>query len=305
MNKFLLLLASFSLFALEEEELVWDDLEPSVTEYNTSLQQALESKDWWSVIDYGSAISYNFPTSPFAQETSYLMGLAYYQMEQFELANDSLTEYLNLAANHKHLEDAIRMKYEIAEAFANGTKKKRLFGSHKMPAWVPAQEDAIAIFDEVIIAVPHSDIAAKSLLSKGKIQASLEDYKDAIETLSQLIRKFPKHECAAEAYLEINRVYLTQCKNTSLDLDLLDLATVNLRKFQLAFPREPRLTEAEDVLAETKELFAQNLLSTGQFYDKTKKKAAAQIYYNKVVSKYPETKAAEVARAKVVTETPL
>lgn len=304
MRKYLFLLYTLSIaasttsFALEESDLTWEDQEASVTEYNSLLQEAVAEKDWWSVIDYSDIISYNFPTTPFAQETSYLTGVAYYQMDQFELANKALSAYINHSSSHSHFEEAIQMKFEIAEAFQHG-KKVRLFGSHKMPAWLPAKENALEIYDEVITTLPHSQIAAKSLLGKAKIQVEFEEYKPAIETLSQLIRRFPKFEEAAEAYLEINRVYLTQCKATSLDLDLLDLASVNLRKFHLAFPREPRLEEADQVFAETEELFARNLLETGEFFARTKKRDASQIYFKKVISKYPMTKAADSARGKL------
>jgi outer membrane protein assembly factor BamD (BamD/ComL family) len=266
------------------------------------LQEALTDRDWWAVIDYADIISYHFVTSPFAQEAPYLMGYAYFQLGQYELANISLNAYLNTSVNHSHFEETVQMKFQMAESFRSGMRKP-LFGSHKMPKWLPALDDALQIYEEVVAAVPHSDIAAKSLLGKAEVQKELEDYKPAVETLHTLIRRFPKHEAAADAFLAINRVYLEQCKNTSLDLDLLSLAELNLRKFRLAFPRETRLSEAEKLIAETQELFAQNLLETGRFFERTKKKPASQIYYQKVVSKYPMTQAAEIARGKLVVET--
>jgi outer membrane protein assembly factor BamD (BamD/ComL family) len=300
MKKYICLLLAFSLsvFALEENELVFEVQGSSVAEYNTLLQEAFAAKNWWEVIDNAEVISYHFPTTPFAQETPYMTGYAYYQMGQFELANQALSAYINHSSSHSHFEEAIQMKFEIAEAFQKG-KKKRLFGSHKMPEWVPAQEDAIAIYDEVITALPHGQMAAKALLGKAGIQMEMDDFKPAVDTLAQLIRRFPKNEEAAQGYLDINRIYLAQCRATSLDLDLLDLAGVNLKKFHLAFPREPRLQEADKVFAETEELFAQNLLETGRFFERTKKKDASLIYYNKVISKYPATHAATSAREKL------
>ncbi len=168
-----------------------------------------------------------------------------------------------------------------------------------MPAWVPAKEDSIQIYDEVIAALPHSEIAGKSLLSKARVQTYLEDYKPGIETLDLLIRRFPKNELAAEAYLEKNRILLRQCQGQDLDPDLLDLAEVNLRKFRLSFPREGRIAEAEKLLGEMEEIFAENLLDTGRFFEKTKKIPASIIYYTKVLAKYPNTEAASTARQKL------
>src|SRR5579872_2479801 len=216
MKRFLIALSLLTvsmpaLRALEERELTWEDMGPSVQEYNSALQDAIAAQDWWAVVDYATIISYNFATTPFAQEAPYIMGEAYFKLGQYEFANDSFTAYLNHAASPKHFEEAIHYKFTIAEMFATGTKK-RLFGSIKFPAWVPAKEDSIPIFDEVIAALPHSDIAGKSLLSKARIQAYIEDFKPGIETLDLLIRRFPKNELAAEAFLEKNKILLQQCK---------------------------------------------------------------------------------------------
>ncbi len=80
-----------------------------------------------------------------------------------------------------------------------------------------------------------------------------------------------------------------QCREKSLDPALLDLADVNIRKFRLAFPREGRIAGAEKDYAEMLEIFAEHLMETGRFFQKTKKTPASIIYYSKVLSKYPET----------------
>ena len=303
MKKYIFALVAYVAFtspllALEEEELIWDHPQPSVQEYNSSLQQAIAAGDWWTVIDYADIISYNFPSSPFAQEVSYIMGEAYFKLNQLEYANECFTAYLNHASAPKHFEDAIEYKFNIAEQFATGAKK-RLFGSPKMPAWLPAKEDSIQIYDDVIAALPHSEFAAKSLLSKARTQTYFEDFKPAIETLDLLIRRFPKHDLAAEGYLEKNKIYLLQCQAQNLDPDVLDLTEVNLRKFRLAFPREPRLVEAEKIHSEMQEIFAENLFEIGHFFERTKKIPASVIYYKKVIAKYPNTEAAAVSRDKL------
>jgi outer membrane protein assembly factor BamD (BamD/ComL family) len=300
MKKYLLfpLVCVLPLLALEEGELNWDEQGPSVQEYNSYLQQALRDQNWWAVIDYADIISYNFPTSPFAQDMAFMMGEAYFNLGQLELSNECFSSYLNHNTSPRHFEKAIEYKFNIAEQFKSGVKKP-LFGSHKLPKIVPAKEDAVQIYDEVITTLPHSEFAAQSLIGKAKIQAELEDYKPSLETLDLLIRRFPKHDLAAAAYLEKILVYLMQSQGQNLDPDLLDLAEVNLRKFRIAFPREPRIAAAEKSISEMQEIFAQNLLDTGRFFEKTKKIPASIIYYNKVIVKYPNTEAAAAARSKL------
>lgn len=290
----LIILSSFwgaSLAALEIDELSWEDEGPSAQKYNSFLQDALNEKNWWAVVDYATILSYHFPESPFSEETSFIIGEAYLGLDQPLIANEYFTAYLNTSSLPRHFEETLIHKFEIAERFKNG-EKKPLFDSHKAPKWLSAKEDAIEIYEEVIASLPASELAAKSLLGKALLQAEEEYYKESIESLDKLIQKFPKHELAAEAYLDKVKVFHLQCKNESLDPDLLDQAKEAIRKFQIAFPREERIKDAEEYLTKMNEAFAQNLLNTGGFFEKTKKKPAAKIYFQKVVTSYPETDAA-------------
>lgn len=300
MNKFVFLglFSIFSLMALEENELIWDCEGPSVVEFNACLQEAITDQDWWAVVDYADLISYHFPQSPFAEETAFIIGEAYFKLDQLELANEAFTSYLNHAASPKHFEEAVQYKFTIAEQFRNGVKKP-LFGSHKLPRIISGKEDALQIYDDVITTLPHHEIAVQALLGKSQIQVEFEEFKPGLETLDLLIRRFPKHDLAARAYLEKSHIYLMQCKEKSLDPALLDLADVNLSKFRLAFPRESRLSEVEADLNNMKEIFAQHLFDTGKFFEKTKKIPASLIYYSKVISKYPDTNAAKIAKIKL------
>ncbi len=301
MLKYILYPLSFailSLFALEEEGLTWEDAGPSVLEFNGYLQEAIREGDWWAAIDYAELISYHFPESPFAFETAFLIGEAYFKLGHLELANERFTAYLNHSTSPKHFEEAIHYKFSIAENFRSGVKKP-LFGSHKLPKLVSGEEDALKIYEEVITSLPHDDIAAKSLLGKAEIQVRFEDYKESLETLDLLIRRFPKHDLAAQGFVEKSRAYLMQCREKSLDPALLDLAEVNLRKFRLAFPREERIAKAEKDFAEMQEIFAEHMMETGRFFQKTKKVPASIIYYSKVLSKYPESKAAAEAKERL------
>ncbi|MBI5273247.1 MAG: outer membrane protein assembly factor BamD [Chlamydiia bacterium] len=267
-------------------------------DYHSYLQESLRDRDWWSAIDYAGMISRYFPDSPFAQEADFLAGDAYYKLGQLDLANESFSAYLGHSASPKHFEEAILYKFNIAEQFRSGVKK-HLFGSHKLPKILSADEDAIQIYDEVVTAFPHDEVAAKALLGKAELQAKAEDYKSSLETLDLLIRRFPKHDLAVRAFLEKSRVYHAECKEQSLDPALLDLADLNLRKFRLAFPREDRLAEAEKGLRGMQEIFAEHLMETGRFFEKTHKIPASIIYYSKVLSQYPETEAASIAKTKL------
>lgn len=287
---------------LEQETLLWEE-GPSVLEYTLFLQEALTASDWWSAIDCAEVISKEFADSPFAIEAPYSIGEAYFHLGQFELANENFSKYLTNNSSPKHFEEAISYKFRIAEEFRHGAKKP-LFGSHKLPKILSGDDDALLIYDDVIAAFPHHELAAQSLFGKALIQEKQQDFKPCLETLDLLIRRFPKHPLAIDAYAEKARVYLSQSEGKDLDPALLDLAELNLRKFRIAFPREEKITTVEKDLASMQEIFAENLMETGRFFQKTGKIPASILYYQKVISTYPLTEAAKKAEEKLALLVP-
>ena len=170
-----LLLFALSAFAVEEEETLWEE-GPSALEYTHFLQEALAGHDWWSAINYAKKISTEYGKSPFAVEVPYVIGEAYFNLEKWGLANENLSQYLSKTSSPKHFEEAIHYKFLIAEKFRDGAKK-HLFGADWLPKIISGADDALMIYDDVIAALPHHEIAAKALLGKAEIQAKNEDYK--------------------------------------------------------------------------------------------------------------------------------
>lgn len=270
----------------------------SVQEHYSLAMDAYQDKNWEVVIRQASIVIKNFPATPFAQDAFYLLGVGYFQMRNYELANQNLTSYLKKQTTPKYFEEAIQYKFKIAEKFHGGAKK-HVLGWESMPKWVPARDEAIAIYDEVITALPHHDLAAQALFGKAQLLLKDEEYKSSIETYQVLIRRFPKHPLAVESYIGVGQVYLIQSQEQYPDQDYLDLAEINYRKFRQDFPREEKLNVAEGMLFEMKEVYASHLYEIGRFYERTGKPHASYIYYTRIVAKYPETKVSQLANRRL------
>ena len=270
----------------------------SVQEHYSVAMDAYQKQNWEEVIHQSLIVIKNFSSTPFAQESYFYMGIAYFQCGEYEYANRFLTRYLKKQATPKFFEEAIQCKFKIAEQYHRGAKK-HVLGWDTMPKWVPARSEAIAIYDEVITALPHHELSAHALFGKGKLLLKEEEYKGSIETYQILIRRFPKHPLAAESYIGIAEVYLVQSQAEYPDQDYLDLAEINLRKFRYDFPGEEKLAVAEKMLMDMREVYASDLYDTGRFYERTNKAQAAYIYYTRILAKYPETKVSELVNKRL------
>lgn len=266
----------------------------SVQEHYSAALDAYQNEKWEETAHQALIVVKNFPSTPFAQEAYFYLGVSYFYLGEYEYANRFLTTYLKKQATPKHFEEAIQYKFKIAQEYHQGAKK-HVLGWESMPKWLPAREEAVAIYDEVITALPHHDLAAHALFGKAQLLVRDAEYKGSIETYQTLIRRFPKHTLAAESYIGIGQVFLVQSQEEYPDQDFLDLAEINLRKFVHDFPGEEKLKIAERMFFEMKEVYASDLYDTGRFYERTKKPHAAYIYYTRILAKYPDTQVALLA----------
>lgn len=272
--------------------------EPSVQDYYSLILSAHQDEDWITLLNTCEILIDEYPNTDFSEQAYFYLGLGYYHLNDYTMADTTFSEYLKKSDHPKHFEQVIEYKFHIAESYRKGTLR-RMFHYKKAPKIVPAKEDALRIYDQVISSLPYHDLTAKSLFAKGLVQRSLGNYQDAVETFQSLIKRFPKHEYAIEAFLEIGKTYLSQCETKHLNPEIIALAELNLSRFQLAFPSENRIEELEELLIQVKEIFAKSLYETGRFFERRKKKDAAIIYYSKVLSVFPDTPSAQLCEKRL------
>jgi len=261
--------------------------------------EAMKSKDWLTASKQLRIVSVNFPDTPQGQESSYLLGIAYYKLDDLESANELFSRYLKSSNNLQHFEDAIHYKYHIADLFKNGSKR-HFFGTKHLPKLASGRGLAGEIFEEIVATVPCHPLAALALKSKAEMLREDGIYSNSIEVYQQLIRRFPKHEFAPQSYVAISEVYIDRSLYEEQNPDLLDFAEINLKRFQQDFPRDEKVAVLEKNLLQLKEIYANALYETGQFYERTKHPQASLIYYQNAVKKFPETEVSHRCQKRLV-----
>lgn len=271
----------------------------SVEEHYNLGVEALSCQDYREASKQFRIVAKCFPTSSYGQDANYFLGVAYFELTEFDLANMAFSDYIKAKSHPQYFIEAIEYKFCIAEAFKAGAKR-RIWGTKQLPKWASGEAMGIQIYDEVIAALPSHDLAAKALYAKGSMKWQMREYRESIEAFQLLTRRFPKHELCPEAYLCINRVYLDQSCREFQNPDILAFAELNLKRFKQQFPREERLYQAEQDVLAIKEVYARGLYETGEFYERVGKSQASVIYYQNTVQRFPDTSFAArcVARLK-------
>jgi outer membrane protein assembly factor BamD (BamD/ComL family) len=262
-----------------------------VQEHYSLAKEALENHNWSGLIRQSRVLAKNFAETVFAQDSYFYLGISYFNLNELDLANKYFSQYITSQISPKYFEESVRYKFSIAQAFEKGAKR-RFLGKESMPKWVSGKREAIEIYDEVITALPQHDLAVQSLFGKANILFMEEEFKESLEVFQVLLRRFPKNSLARDSYVAITKVYKTMSEKEYADPDFLDLAGINIKKFKMDFPQDPKIMEAEGIVSSMMEVYAKDLYKTAQFYERTKKPKASIIYYTKITAKYPDTKIA-------------
>lgn len=266
----------------------------SYLDHYSAACQAYEAQKWEAAHRHFYIVAHSFSNCPLASEAYFYLGVCYFHLEEYDIANAALDDYLASSNNPLFFELAFNYKFAIAEKFRCGSKR-RYCGSRKLPKWACGRDLASSIYDEIVISLPSHDLAVRSLYAKGWLLWEDRDFKGAIDAFQGVVRRFPKNELTPDCYLLINHVYLEQALYEFQNPDLLAFAEINQQRFARAFPKEERLSEGEDLVMCIKEVYAKGLYDIGFFYEKKEKPNAASLYYQITVIRFPETGYAQLA----------
>lgn len=263
-----------------------------VRQYYVYACRAFDAENWKEAGNNFAYVGDSYPFVPYCQEAYFYAGWAYYEAKEYDIANHYFSAYLKHQTSPKFFQETIEYKFVIAEHFRCGAKK-HLFCTSTLPKWISGEDLALEIYDEVIAAVPSSELAAKALFYKGNLLWAMKEFDEGTEAFQTLIRRFPKNELAPQCYVLIAKLYIDQTRHEYLNSDLLAFADINLKKFRQDFPRDERIEEVEGHVLQIKEIYAKGLCDIAQFYEITYNRPASIIYYVNTIERFPETSVAQ------------
>ncbi|MGM0440088.1 MAG: tetratricopeptide repeat protein [Chlamydiota bacterium] len=265
----------------------------SLGEHFEKGKTAFDQQKWEEAANQFRIVIVSFPETLWAQDATFYLGVSCYHLSDYELADRYLTTYLAQQGHAENFEKAWEYKFDVAEAYQQGAKR-HLFNIDQMPQWLPAKDQALEIYEEIISSLPGHELAAKALASKAQLLMAMKDYDGAVEAFTSLIDRYPKNENVPASYLAIADIYRKQSQAQGNNPDLLVLAEMNLCQFKERFPRDnERLAKVREILQEMQENSAESLYETAKFYEKIKKPRAAAVYYINTIYKFPNTEVAK------------
>lgn len=191
----------------------------------------------------------------------------------------------------------IGLQFDIASALQEGARN-RAFGF--IPGIFKSPNRARGYFEALIQNAPYSDYAPMALMNIALISQDRGDEGYAIDALDRLITIYPDSMLAPDAYYTLAEVYASMVDGPAYDQGSTREAISYYEDFLILFPDSPYVDEAEDGLAEMREVFARSKYDLGEFYYRYRNNTtAALVFYNETITVAPNTDAAADARQRI------
>lgn len=218
------------------------------------------------------------------------------QQEGKDMASfKAYTKLLKKYPDTSHFEEAVAEQIKIANTYLQG-KRVKLF-------WIPAfsvVERAQEMYENILMTAPYSKYAALTQFNLGLSLERQGKPMEAIAAYQKLIDKYPTSSICDNALYQIGYVYMSMgMVGRSQDLSALKEAQNSFDDYLVQYPNSDKSLQAYNNVNAMQNREALDILRIAHFYDFSKNYRASALYYSEVIRKFPQTKNAEIAKARL------
>jgi outer membrane protein assembly factor BamD len=242
-------------------------------------QAAFDKKDYKLAMKAALRVVTIWPLSDYAPQGQYLLGRCYEQRRQDEKA---FKAYVQLLAKYPKMPNATEIQgrqLAIADRFLAGERIK-LFGY--IPLF-PSREKAAEMYGDIVKFGPYGPYGPAAQMNIGAAREKQKDFPLAVQAYEVAADRYSAQpEIAATALYKAALAWSKQARKADYDQGAASQAISAFSDFIALYPQDPRIPEAQQIIASLKMVQARGDFSIAQYYEKNKRWAAAQIYYNQV-----------------------
>jgi len=222
----------------------------------------------------------------------------YYCKGQFNKAVRNYEKLLTEFPKSKLTDAALDREFAIATAYLGG-RKKSLLGFIKIKGYVEGVRIMEKITDRVGL---DTQMGIKASVAVAQSYEERKKFNEAFLKWWEISLEWEMGPVGADALLGMARckhaVYNKPLKHKRhyYDASCLRSSKSYYGRFKLLYPKDAEEIGVDEILSEIDEQLAYKQLSIGRYYQRTGNRQAANLYYDMVISDWPESKAAQEAK---------
>ena len=256
--------------------------------------QFYKEKNWDRAIEEFEKLPEAFPNSRLSAEGVFFTGQCQEAKQDYAKAADAYQKLIDRYPYSDRIKDAIQREFEIAGRFAAGEKIKI--------AGIPTfsgRDKAIELYQHIVKNAPFGSYGDQAQFQIGEVHKSMADYEEAQKAYQALVDEYSNSPLVPKARYQIAYVSMLASKSARYNDDSAQKAIDDFKNFKEAYPNQAQAVEADESIKVLRARKAMTGFQTASFYDQQKKWTSAKVYYQGVVSQYPETPAAAMAQKRL------
>jgi outer membrane protein assembly factor BamD len=249
-------------------------------------QAAFDKRDYALALKAARRVVSVWPLSDFSPQAQYLVGRCYEAKHNDERAFKEYQKIIEKYPKSENIGEVLKRQYEIAGRFLGGQWFK-LWGY--IPA-LPSMERTAALFDKIVKSGPYSDVAPHAQLRIGAARERQKNYPEAVKAYETAADRYDdRPQVAADALFRAGVSYQKQASTAEYDQSMAGKAIDTLTEFASRYPNDPRVPEAQKIMAALKTEQARGSYQIAKFYEEKKKLNGALVYYNQATQLDPNS----------------
>jgi outer membrane protein assembly factor BamD len=141
------------------------------------------------------------------------------------------------------------------------------------------------MFEQIVKNGPYSAVAPQAQMRIGEANEKRSNFPEAVKAYERAADRYnDRARIAADALFQEGLAYYKQAATAEYDQNTAAQAISTFTDFMTLYPGEPRVPEAQKIIAALRMEQARGNFETAEFYEKYHKWMSAKIYYNEVVS---------------------
>ena len=221
-----------------------------------------------------------------------MCGLPY---QEFEAIERMLTEYPEYA----DFVSLIDREYALAKMYDDGVREPAFWSLRWIP-WLVGDDKSIEIYRKALERAPFSERAPQARLRLAYLLDQKGEVKESLAELRRIIQEFPDSPECELAYLALGNGLFELSRRGDGDARYAREAYDVFREFQNKYPDAPENDFVRTILAQSRDIQAERLLTIADFYESSGRREAAERYLARILKEFPDTGAAADSERRLV-----
>ncbi len=221
-----------------------------------------------------------------------MCGLPY---QEFEAIERMLTEYPEYA----DFVSLIDREYALAKMYDDGVREPAFWSLRWIP-WLVGDDKSIEIYRKALERAPFSERAPQARLRLAYLLDQKGEVKESLAELRRIIQEFPDSPECELAYLALGNGLFELSRRGDGDARYAREAYDVFREFQNKYPDAPENDFVRTILAQSRDIQAERLLTIADFYESSGRREASERYLARILKEFPDTGAAADSERRLV-----